>query len=170
LKYYLVANNYISEELCDIFNKNLLNSPNTIQYIDGNISEIYDLEEDSTIFIPIFYEKQLNDNYFIDHKIINKDFIKQISISKCRVIYRIFYNQERISFKDLEDIFTYEFLNDEVFEEKFISSELTQKSFLDSFSGEFLSKDQMNKFIEVFSSLSSNGHERPNQFFSINEK
>ena len=28
----------------------------------------------------------------------------------------------------------------------------------------------MNKFIEVFSSLSSNGHERPNQFFSINEK
>ena len=90
MKYYLVANNYISEELCDIFNKNLLNSPNTIQYIDGNISEIYDLEEDSTIFIPIFYEKQLNDNYFIDHKIINKDFIKQISISKCRVIYRIF--------------------------------------------------------------------------------
>ena len=27
-----------------------------------------------------------------------------------------FYNQERISFKDLEDIFTYEFLNDEGFE------------------------------------------------------
>ena len=170
MKYYLVANNYISEELCDIFNKNLLNSSNALQYIDGNISEIYDLEEDSTIFIPIFYEKQLNDNYFIDHKIINKDFIKQISVSKCEVIYKIFYNQERISFKDLEDIFTYEFLNDEVFEEKFISSELTQKSFLDSFSGKFLSKDQMNKFIEVFSSLSSNGHERPNQFFSINEK
>ena len=170
MKYYLVANNYISEKLCEIFNKNLLDSSNTLQYIDGSIFEIYGLEDDSTIFIPIFFEKQLNDNYFIDHKTINKEFIKQISVSKCKVIYKIFYNQERISFRDLEDIFTCKFLNDKVFEEKLISSELTQKSFLDSFSGEFLSKDQMNKFIEIFSSLLSNGHERPNQFFSINEK
>ena len=92
MKYYLVANNYISEELCDIFNKNLL----TLRIL-FNISMVKFLKymiwkKTPTIFIPIFYEKQLNDNYFIDHKIINKDFIKDhvLSVSKCEVIYRIF--------------------------------------------------------------------------------
>ena len=70
MKYYLVANNYIWGVMWHL-NKIFLNSPNTIQYIDGNISEIYDLKK-----TPLFSFLFLWKNSMIIILLIIKQLIK----------------------------------------------------------------------------------------------
>lgn len=171
---YILSNNFLTEELCDLFNEHSGHSESDTSrnfiYLDSNIEELRELDPGSEILVPLFYERSLDDNYFLDSGNVNEAFISKADKLNLNIFYLVFSGNSKISFKHLKGFEIKNYLTDENFYTLINESFLDQKSFLEQFSNKYINSSQMNIFLEFFSSLNSNGHERPNQFYVMNQK
>lgn len=171
-KKYIVTQSKITNRLVRSINNLLIESgaPSLIP-IKDNEDALLSVEKDSTILVPVFFQRNPSGDYFIENNFIKENIINSKSKPNIQFKYIVFCPKKTISFSSIKSFVTDNSptIDNGILEDLFNSS-ISQDSMLENISDVIINERMANIFFELFFSLTDSGSESPNYNYLVLQK
>ena len=169
---YIIIQSKITNRLVRSINNLLMeNDHPSLIPVKDNEDALLSIEKDSTILVPVFFQRNPSGDYFVENNFIKDNIIDGKSKSNFQFKYIVFSSKKTISYNSIKEFVTDDShaIDNEIMEALFNSS-ISQDSMLKSISDVIINQRIADIFFDLFFSLSDSGTEIPNYNYLILEK